>query len=99
MALQLAFKEGCLSGIGSDYVGEFTLRGRYCVDGGECHWIKKYVGQHDVWYRGFNEGRGIWGTWGLDAFQVAPASGGFHIWPEGMADPSYERLMAEAPAV
>ena len=35
-----------------------------------------YPGRHSVSYRGFREGKGIWGTWELGAYR-----GGFHIWP------------------
>ena len=40
-----------------------------------------------------NEGKGIWGTWEIDATR-----GGFHIWPEGMGDPTAPALEAEAEA-
>ena len=91
MELQLTFQEGNLSGAGRDWVGTFTVRGRYAVANGECHWTKKYTGKHDVYYRGFNEGKGIWGVW-----EIGPSfKGGFHIWPKGMADPSGARLAEE----
>jgi hypothetical protein len=34
------------------------------------------VGGHDVFYKGFREGKGIWGSWEVDE-----ATGGFRIWP------------------
>jgi hypothetical protein len=94
MELHLTFQEGVLTGEGRDRVGQFLVRGRYDVDDGKCHWSKKYVGLHDVFYQGFNEGKGIWGTWEIPPFW----KGGFHIWPEGMADPTQHRLAAEAEA-
>ncbi|QDV32974.1 hypothetical protein [Tautonia plasticadhaerens] len=94
MELHLTFREGTLAGEGRDRVGLFLVKGRYSVDDGKCHWTKKYVGRHDVFYQGFNEGRGIWGTW-----EIPPLwKGGFHIWPEGMADPTGQHLSAAADA-
>ncbi|WP_158633446.1 hypothetical protein [Tautonia sociabilis] len=94
MELQLTFREGVLIGEGRDFVGQFLLRGRYDLTDGTCHWIKNYIGRHDVFYQGYNEGKGIWGTW-----EIPPVSrGGFHIWPEGMEDPTQQRLSAAADA-
>lgn len=84
MQLVLEFQQGRMTGEGEDYVGRFLIRGRYDTEEGKCVWTKQYIGQHAVYYEGYNEGRGIWGTW--DIPQVW--SGGFHIWPEGMADPT-----------
>ena len=81
MELHLTFHEGRIRGEGRDWVGSFLVTGRYETDTGKCWWSKKYVGKHDVAYMGYNEGRGIWGTWEM----TNPAwKGGFHIWPEGM---------------
>lgn len=91
--LRLTFKNGELRGTGRDWVGEFTVSGRYSVADGKCHWHKRYRGKHDVLYQGFNEGKGIWGVWEIALWQLR---GGFHIWPEGMADPSQPHLSAEA---
>ena len=87
----LTFKQGTVTGEGRDMVGQFLIRGRYSTADGKCHWTKRYVGKHDVFYEGFNEGKGIWGTWKIDLNH-----GGFHIWPEGMSDPSQPALEAEA---
>jgi hypothetical protein len=87
----LTFSKGTISGEGRDMVGQFLIRGFYSVDDGRCRWTKRYVGKHDVYYQGFNEGKGIWGKWSID-----PLHGGFHIWPEGMSDPSTPKLEAEA---
>ena len=95
MELQLAFSGGVMSGEGRDFVGTFLIKGRYDVVTGRCHWHKRYIGKHDVFYHGFNEGKGIWGVWELTEADMT-ARGGFHIWPEGMPDPSGDRLVAEA---
>ena len=97
MDLRLTFQQGAMTGEGRDWVGEFTIRGRYDVVTGQCHWTKRYVGKHDVFYKGFNEGKGIWGVWEIPAqTDGAVTRGGFHIWPEGMPDPTGDRLTEEA---
>jgi hypothetical protein len=78
MDLALTFENGRMSGDGRDGVGAFVITGSYDGDSGECLWTKGYVGAHDVHYRGFREGKGIWGLWELDG-----GSGGFQIWPLG----------------
>ncbi len=75
--LNLTFENGGLRGIGSDIVGNFVVRGRYCRESLEVTWTKTYLGAHSVEYRGFREGRGIWGTWTIARYD----SSGFHIWP------------------
>ncbi|HLU39057.1 MAG TPA: hypothetical protein VK081_06705 [Planctomycetota bacterium] len=77
--LDLSFYRGKIAGSGSDKAGAFTITGRYSEDG-EVRWSKSYAG-HAVTYRGFREGKGIWGTWQLeDGGHVV--RGGFHIWPQ-----------------
>ena len=97
MELDLTFRDEELTGEGRDIVGEFLIRGRYELEEGHCHWTKQYVGEHSVAYRGFNEGKGIWGTWELGSL-AWKVTGGFHIWPEGMADPTGDKLHEEADA-
>ncbi len=92
MELRLTFQNGVMAGEGRDWVGEFLVQGQYSLADGKCHWTKKYLGKHDVFYKGFNEGKGIWGVWEIGQL----ARGGFHIWPEGLGDPSDEHLVAEA---
>jgi len=88
MQLRLTFRQGTLSGDGSDWVGAFTMDGGYELKDGRCWWTKRYTGRHDVSYSGYNEGKGIWGVW-----QIPPTQrGGFHIWPAGMADPTQSAL-------
>ena len=97
MELRLTFGGGVMTGEGRDWVGEFVIRGRYTIEDGRCHWTKRYLGRHDVFYNGFNEGKGIWGTWEIPSGgQYVPQRGGFHIWPEGMQDPSEPELSEEA---
>ena len=97
--LHLTFSEGVLQGEGRDWVGKYTVRGHYNLADGRCHWTKQYLGKHAVAYDGFNEGQGIWGTWTIDAGSMN-LHGGFHIWPEEMADPTTQCLseQAEVPA-
>ncbi len=96
MELQLTFSKGDVRGEGRDWVGKFLIHGRYSLEDGKCHWTKRYLARHDVFYQGFNEGKGIWGVWEIAASDGARASrGGFHIWPEGMGDPTQPHL-AEA---
>ena len=91
MEMALTFAAGKMTGSGRDRVGPFTFDGTYNVIDGKCEWVKAYVGSHSINYRGFNEGKGIWGTW-----DYSTVTGGFHIWPEGMADPTQPRLEEEA---
>ncbi len=92
MELQLTFQKGVIQGEGRDRVGGFLIKGRYQLEDGRCHWNKTYIGRHSVFYKGFNEGKGIWGTW-----EIPPLwQGGFHIWPEGMADPTKPALAESA---
>jgi hypothetical protein len=97
MELRLTFRGGEMTGEGRDWVGRFLIRGRYGIADGCCRWTKRYVGKHDVVYQGFNEGKGIWGVWEIPT-QTLPGfrRGGFHIWPEGMPDPSGQQLREEA---
>ncbi len=95
MELQLTFRQGEMTGEGRDRVGQFLVKGRYDLSDGRCHWTKRYIGKHDVFYNGFNEGKGIWGVWEISS-RSFPQKGGFHIWPEGMPDPSSPHLTEAA---
>jgi hypothetical protein len=92
MELALTFRQGEMTGEGRDWVGKFGIRGRYNLTDGNCYWTKRYWGKHDVFYRGFNEGNGIWGKWEMGSLW----HGGFHIWPEGMGDPTQQHLVEAA---
>ena len=95
MELRLTFQTGNMTGEGRDPVGDFLIKGRYDLSDGKCYWTKKYLGKHDVYYQGYNEGKGIWGVWTINSVGIAQ-SGGFHIWPEGFGDPTNEYLGEEA---
>jgi hypothetical protein len=94
MQLHLTFANGVISGDGNDDIGRFLIKGRYDCQVSECYWTKTYVGSHDVFYRGFREGKGIWGTWEIGILN----HGGFHIWPKQARDsiqPTESELAAE----
>ncbi|MGE3820366.1 MAG: hypothetical protein AB7I30_13210 [Isosphaeraceae bacterium] len=88
--LILTFRQGVLKGEGRDWVGKFVVSGRYQVEDGRCWWSKHYLGKHTIAYKGYNEGKGIWGTWSFEGSSFW--KGGFLIWPEGMADPTRPRI-------
>src|SRR5690349_15515287 len=96
MDLDLTFSNGNMTGNGADNIGRFLIRGHYDAASHECYWTKTYIGAHDVFYRGFREGKGIWGVWEIGR----SARGGFHIWPMGESSgESYAEQAAEpAPA-
>ena len=54
-----------------------------------------YIGAHTVFYRGFREGKGIWGTWEIEIL----SHGGFHIWPRaaGEGDAREEKSQLSEP--
>ena len=95
MELQLTFANGNMSGGGMDDIGRFLIKGRYDSSSRECYWSKTYVGAHDVFYRGFREGKGIWGKWEIGIM----SHGGFHIWPRqaGEGEAAEEEAGAEEP--
>jgi hypothetical protein len=97
MELRLTFQSGTVTGQGRDWVGRFAIGGVYDVADGRCQWKKTYLQRHDVFYAGFNEGKGIWGGWEIRNMPDAGSRshGGFHIWPEGMSDPSNSTLEVE----
>ncbi|WP_084760007.1 hypothetical protein [Zavarzinella formosa] len=94
MELSLTFVNGKMTGEGRDRVGEFVVTGGYDTRNGECLFSKQYLNAHRIAYRGFNEGKGIWGTWEL-RWGFMTFKGGFHIWPEGMGDPTNHTLKEE----
>ena len=91
MDLDLTFAGGKMSGDGNDDVGRFKAHGSYDVKTLECSWTKTYVGAHSVFYRGFREGKGIWGTWEI----TLQNHGGFHIWPKRIGEDETETIAAE----
>jgi hypothetical protein len=95
-SLRLSFAHGQMSGGGRDAVGAFTVKGSYDLTTGKCTWIKQYIGKHAVYYSGYNEGKGIWGTWDIPQPGTMPWRGGFHIWPEAFGDPTQPSREEEA---
>ncbi|MEI6782753.1 MAG: hypothetical protein WCQ21_17735 [Verrucomicrobiota bacterium] len=95
MELQLTFADGNMTGDGVDDIGRFRIKGRYEAPTRECYWTKTYLGAQDVFYRGFREGKGIWGTWEISI----RFHGGFHIWPRraGEGEAEAETAAAEEP--
>jgi len=91
MDLDLTFVAGKMSGDGNDDVGSVKVRGDYSAQTLECSWTKTYLGAHSVFYRGFREGKGIWGAW-----DIGPLNhGGFHIWPKRAGEGEGETSVAE----
>ena len=82
MDLVLEFRAGKMSGEGADGIGLFIISGNYSEETGECAWVKQYVGRHFVDYKGYREGKGIWGNW-----VVGAGRGGFQIWPLSESGP------------
>lgn len=93
MDLILEFTNGRMTGEGHDGVGPFIISGTYSTESKECSWNKTYVARHTVKYRGFRDGKGIWGTW-----VISPEwNGGFHIWP--ISEGVEQAVVAKAEAV
>ena len=90
MDLDLCFTNGNMTGTGIDNIGPFSIKGRYDSSNQECYWTKSYLGAHDVFYRGFREGKGIWGTW-----ELRGGRGGFHIWPLQSGEGQQESTSSE----
>lgn len=90
MELELTFRNGRLNGSGRDWVGKFVMSGRYDLDSGKAWIHKHYIGKHEIYYQGYNEGKGIWGTWEWP--EDTANRGGFHIWPVGLGIDDGTRL-------
>jgi hypothetical protein len=99
MELGLMFRKGRITGSGRDPVGVFTMDGTYDLQSGLCSILKQYA-THKVDYRGYNEGKGIWGQWRINAvFGLIGSHGPFHIWPVGEgAEAQAEEAEEEVPA-
>lgn len=93
MELSLRFENGRITGDGADPVGLFVIAGHFDTSSGDCDWTKTYPGAHDVFYRGFREEKGIWGTWEIHQIW----RGGFHIWPLGEENAEELELLEEEP--
>ena len=92
MELLLTFRQGKMAGEGRDLVGEFRVEGEYHLDDGRTRFDKTYAA-HAIDYSGFNEGKGIWGTWEIGG--PGAVKGGFHIWPHGMGTSTDDALEEE----
>lgn len=94
--LVLTFSQRILAGEGLDGIGPFVVRGHYDPEERTASWIKSYA-SHTVFYKGYRETKGIWGTW-----EVVGMRGGFHIWPrsegEALAEEEAEELELPAAA-
>src|SRR5262249_36241197 len=95
MDLHLTFARGGIAGEGNDDIGPFLISGKYDAPSRECHWTKSYIGRHGVFYRGFRDAHGIWGTWEIGKWN----KGGFHIWPlaQGEGNTAAKKEEAEPP--
>jgi hypothetical protein len=93
MDLVLTFADRTVSSGGNDDFGHFVVAGRFDGTKDECYWTKTYIGRHDVYYRGFRGGKGIWELW-----EPPRASSGFHIWPLGEKEGDQDHERAEEPA-
>jgi len=92
MDLQLSFSNGLIAGTGNDDVGAFVVKGTYDSANRACSWRKRYMAAHTVFYRGFREGKGIWGTWEVEVLN----HGGFHIWPKAAGEQVERKESVEA---
>jgi hypothetical protein len=79
MATILEFSGGKVSGSGSDIIGSFAWEGIYDIKAETCSMTKFYMGQHVVYYDGYADENGIWGSWTISE----KWKGKFHIWPKG----------------
>jgi len=89
--VQFTFESGRVTGEGNDSIGPFIIAGAYNAPARECYWTKTYVSAHDVFYKGFREGKGIWGTWEIRERW----HGGFHLWPLGSDCGPHEEIHEE----
>lgn len=62
MVIELAFKNGVVSGSGTDDVGSFTWKGKYDADAMKIYMTKVYT-THNIEYKGDVDENGIWGKW------------------------------------
>ena len=77
MQCQLNFREGKVTGGGSDDIGAFSWQGVYSTSGMFCRMVKQYA-THVIFYDGMADESGIYGTWSQGNY----FTGGFHLWPK-----------------
>lgn len=79
LALLLTFKSGKIEGSSVLPDETVTIQGTYDGESLECRFTFRFDRPGDIdGFRGFREGRGIWGTWQCP---VVGCTGGFQIWP------------------
>lgn len=81
MSFALTFKNAKVSGSGIDDVNRFSWRGSYDTERLRC-WMQKRYPTHTVFYDGYVDQNGIWGSWEIPPY----CRGGFHIWPKGLSE-------------
>ena len=74
MSCFFTFRNGQISGKGSDDIGNYEWNGHY-TESLEITLTKTYT-EHSVHYKGDADENGIWGNW-----VVLWTTGGFHLWP------------------
>lgn len=89
MSFSLDFKDGKVSGSGSDDVGALTWNGSYDVQSMAVSMVKQYH-SHTVGYRGMADTSGIYGSW-----EMFSGRGGFHIWPKKTGEEAEEAAAEE----
>ena len=62
MVIELNFKNGVVSGSGTDDVAPFTWKGKYDLEPMKIYMTKVYR-THTIEYKGDIDENGIWGTW------------------------------------
>ena len=81
MSFALTFKNKTVTGSGVDNISGFSWRGHYDTEQLRCGMHKRYP-THSVFYDGYVDKNGIWGTWEIPPY----SKGGFHIWPKGLSE-------------
>ena len=89
MSFELNFRQGKITGSGSDDVGPFSWEGSYDVLSMVVNMLKSYP-SHQVLYSGMADTSGIYGSW-----QLSFARGGFHIWPKNNEQEEQEEAVRE----
>lgn len=95
MKLMLEFRTGCVSGDGVDVVGQFTVRGSYCLKTGQVTIRKHYAGRYMVAYDGAAASDvHLRGQWNIRA---CLERGPWHIWPlpAGQSDSKFVETAAD----
>jgi hypothetical protein len=87
--LVLNFANGRIDGQGVDIIGRFTFTGEYDQHG-QVVLIKRYLGKHEVLYRGRYDGEGtIYGQWNIGEQWRGP----FALSPENMQADAEEPIL------